>query len=398
MSGPRQIVFLRYWGSTFKTPLQAKRMASLFVPIIRLGWKCYLAVEREPADPSWGNEFVKSGVDIVCLPRPKGSFDLDSILRTRELCRRLGCSILVCDNIHLPPLIGSWLAGVPVRIWFKRAMNSHYEECRNPTFKERVGISTRLSCWLATRVVAVSSAVRDELVEFGAPDHRVVVLNNPRPELAATQISRHEARGGFGYSDSDIVILSIAHAVPVKGWDLLVEAFSKVAPTQPRARLLLVGSTTGAHEELFFQQLQKTISERGLETRVRFMGHVGDVRPALAASDVFALPSRSEGCCNALLEALESGLPCVATRVGNAADVIESGTNGFLVERNNPEQFAQQLHKIVSDDSLRGAFALRTEMPKTILDRNQYAEYCAELYRSLLEHREARVPHRGMHP
>lgn len=74
------------------------------------------------------------------------------VARACALCRRLKCSVFHCDNMHTSPLIGAAVAQVPVRIWYKRSMNAHFEECRGPGWRERLAVSTRLSCCLATRV------------------------------------------------------------------------------------------------------------------------------------------------------------------------------------------------------------------------------------------------------
>jgi glycosyltransferase involved in cell wall biosynthesis len=75
--------------------------------------------------------------------------------------------------------------------------------------------------------------------------------------------------------------------------------------------------------------------------------------PVLAASDVFCLPSRSEGFSNALIEAMGSRLPCVATRVGGNAEALTEGVNGFLVESEDADAMADRLLRLLRDPKLR---------------------------------------------
>src|SRR5262249_56746103 len=79
----------------------------------------------------------------------------------------------------------------------------------------------------------------------------------------------------------------------------------------------------------------------GVEDSVRFEGTVADVRPVLAAMDVFVLPSRAEGMSNALLEAMAAGRPVVATAVGGNTEVVTDGETGLLVPPANPAAIAR---------------------------------------------------------
>jgi glycosyltransferase involved in cell wall biosynthesis len=129
----------------------------------------------------------------------------------------------------------------------------------------------------------------------------------------------------------------------VKGWDVLLRALVEARDRIPAAKLLLAGSTSGSDEREFHERLLRFIAEHGLEQSVRFTGHLTDIAPALRASDVFVLPSRSEGYSLALLEALTAGLPVVSTRVGIAPEVIVEGRNGTLVEREDASDLARGL-------------------------------------------------------
>jgi glycosyltransferase involved in cell wall biosynthesis len=351
------VTLVRYWGSFFKTPRQAREFARVFVAAAARGWRTHLVCCRPPDD---------AGV----------------VWRALRLCRCLHCDVFHCDNMHTSPLIGARLAGVPVRLWSKRSMQPAFEEDRTPTLRDRAAISVRVSCRLATRVVAVSSAVRDELVGLGIPLRKFVVFPNPVPELA--QVDRGQARAGYGHGDDELVIATVGHAVPAKGWETLLRAFRRVVAEVPKARLLLVGSTSAPQERVHFDELLRLVELFGLTERVHFAGHVPDVSVPLAAADVFALPSRSEGSSNALLEALHAGLPCVSARVGAAADLIQPGENGLLVEREDEEGLANALRLLASDADLREQLARSLRATPTAWNPDQYAKGLVDLYASLL--------------
>jgi len=386
MTDPRsQTVFLRYWGSHFKSQRHVEVLAREFRPLVACCWRCVLVLERLPADASWLLPLTELGVQIECLPRPRSSRDWAAVWRAWRLYRRLRPDVVVCDNIHSVPLIAGALAGVPVRVWFKRSMSSHYEQMRRPTLRERLRFSERLSAALATRIFAVSQAVKDELVGLGFPAEKIVVRHNPRRLIGLDRApDRAVAREQWGYHDQHVVIGTVGHAVPVKGWDILLEAFARVAAVDQRARLLLVGSYQAPGEQAHYLKLKEYLDAHGLGDRVQFTGHLTDIVPALRAMDIFVLPSRSEGCPNALVEALQAGLPCVSSRVGHASEVIQPGVNGFLVERGRVDGLAEALLKLVQDDALRAKCAQHAVVPPCIPTLEEYAEQLAGDYETLL--------------
>lgn len=388
-------VLLRYWGSHFKSMRQARDFATEFRPLRARGWSCHLVVERLPDDTLWLRPLQDLEVGLICQPRPRANFDRHCVSRVRRLCRELGTRVFHCDNMHMSPLLGAALAAVPVRIWSKRSMSQHFEESRPPSWKERWAPSTRFSCRLATRVMAVSQAVKDELLEMGIPGEKILVRHDPRRlgARARDPQGRHQ-RTLWGFAESDVVIVTIGHAVPVKGWDVLLRAFSIVASRDDRARLLVVGSQTSEAERDHFRALERIIRASSLESHVRFAGHVMDIQPALAAADIYVSPSRSEGFSLALVEAMEAGLPCVATRVGIAPQAIQDGVNGLLVDRCDDAGLARALLRLATDDALRRQFAAAVKVPDCIPTLEDYAERIARDYEALLA--EAQNDRRGV--
>jgi glycosyltransferase involved in cell wall biosynthesis len=249
----------------------------------------------------------------------------------------------------------------------------HFEECRRPSLKERLALSTRLTSLLATKVICVSDSVAEEAGRFGAARVKIAVRNNPRPARSGDRgPDRAAARAGFGFSDADYVIVAVGHTVPVKGWDVLLKAFGEVARAVPSARLLLAGSHSAPVEATCYQQLLALCAEQQVRERVTFTGHVPDVLPVLRAADVFVLPSRSEGNSYSLLEALDAGLPCVATKVGAAPQMIQDGVNGYLVARLDTAGLAKALIHL-GDPARRSKFAKAVALPTAVPTFEEYA-------------------------
>ena len=376
---------VRYWGSHLKSERHVQKLVAHLMPLVTRGWHCYLVVERLPEERSWLEPFQALGIRLVVLPRPRGNFDFKCVARAYALCRQLRCSVFHCDNMHTSPLLGAFLARVKVRIWSKRSMSAYYEQGRQPGLRERIALATRTSSFCATRIFAVSRQVQKELVEMGTPQGRVVVRHNPHM-LSVERIAydRMAVRQSLGLADTDKVVINVGHAVPIKGWDLLVSAFARVAEAEPQARLILVGSFTANHERACYADLQRRIAEHDLKAKVTFTGRVGDIGRVLQAADMFVMPSRSEGFSLALVEALQAGLPCIATRVGIAEDVIEDGVNGFLVGPGDEGGLAQAMLRLTQEEALRKQLAENAVVPACIPTLEEYAENLACDYESLL--------------
>jgi glycosyltransferase involved in cell wall biosynthesis len=165
----------------------------------------------------------------------------------------------------------------------------------------------------------------------------------------------------LGYLESDLIITSVGHAAPVKGWDVLLASFGEVARQDAKARLLLVGDIPTAGETAFADSLHALASRNGWGDRVRFLGRRDDIPRLLAISDIFVLPSRSEGQPGALVEAMATGLPCVAARVGGIPEVIRDGHDGLLVDRGDSEALGHAILRLVNDKQLKAELSRRAK-------------------------------------
>jgi glycosyltransferase involved in cell wall biosynthesis len=138
---------------------------------------------------------------------------------------------------------------------------------------------------------------------------------------------RAEARRALDLGADDLMVLSVGRMTPQKGQHTLLHALA--SPELSSVRLLLVGR--GSRQDY----LQALAAELGLSDRVRFLGTRGDVPQLMRAADLFALPSLHEGFGLVLVEALASGTPVVASRVGPVPDIVLEGETGILVEAND---------------------------------------------------------------
>jgi glycosyltransferase involved in cell wall biosynthesis len=177
-------------------------------------------------------------------------------------------------------------------------------------------------------VLAASEAVRAEIAAHDAGlAARTRVLRNGTDLSAFTAVRgmRAAAREVLGYRPGTFVLGTVARLDPRKGLDLLLDAASRALPRVPGLELLVVGD--GAERE----RLMARAGQLGLLARVRFVGEQSDVRPYLAAFDLFAAPSRSEGSGLALVEALAAGVPVAGAPIGGIPEKLAGGAAGWLV-------------------------------------------------------------------
>jgi glycosyltransferase involved in cell wall biosynthesis len=128
-----------------------------------------------------------------------------------------------------------------------------------------------------------------------------------------------------------------------KGLDVLLCAWRSVLRDVPEAQLIVIGE--GPLEE----DLKRQARELGIAESVEFAGRREDIPEQLHRASIAVLPSRYEGLPNAVLEAMASGLACVATRVSGSEDIIRDGETGLLVEPDQPEELAAALRSLLCD-------------------------------------------------
>jgi len=130
---------------------------------------------------------------------------------------------------------------------------------------------------------------------------------------------------------------------PEKGLDVLLQALPFLTVRHPRLGLCIVG------DGRLRASLQDLARELGLQERVFFAGAQTDVRPWLAAFDLFLMPSRREGMGIAILEAMAMGKPVVASRTGGIPEVVIDGRTGVLVPPDDPRILAAAVEGLLQD-------------------------------------------------
>ena len=185
----------------------------------------------------------------------------------------------------------------------------------------------RLAARWTDRMITLTDRGRDEHLALGigtAPQYRVVPSGVPTAAIRGVAPSRDVARARLGLAASAFVVVGVGRLVPVKGFDLVVDALPRVVAARRDACVILVGD--GPERDA----IEARAKALGVASHLRLPGAVDDVVPYLAAADVLAAPSRNEGMGRAIVEAMALGVPVVAASVGGIPDVVDAACGRLI--------------------------------------------------------------------
>ena len=203
----------------------------------------------------------------------------------------------------------------------------------------------------ATGVVSVSHTLRDVLVNAGVDGSVIRVIPNAVDRKMFRPGERGEARLRLGLPPDGRLVVSVGNLVELKRHDVLVEALARARQDVPDLMLAILGG--GDAQRGYSARLEGLAAHLGLGDAVRIVGRVPASRVAdwLQASNLFALATSREGCCNAVLEALACGIPVVTTPAGDNAHFVRDGVNGRLVPIDDAEALARALVETLRRDT-----------------------------------------------
>lgn len=275
--------------------------------------------------------------------------DLVSLWRLVRVFRREKPTMVhsITPKAGLLSMMAAWICRVPVRM-------HTFTGLVFPTatgIKQRILIFTdRLTCACATHIVPEGEGVKNDLIRFGITKKPLKVLGYgnvrgidlnyynatlPDVKAAADKIRR----------DGKFTFIFIGRLVRDKGINELVDAFVRLNSQWPKTRLLLVGP----YEENLDPLSPETLSAININEAIQCVGTQNDVRPWLAASDVFVFPSYREGFPNVVIEAGAMGLPSIVTDINGSREIIEDGKNGVIIPSHDENALYMAMDSFISN-------------------------------------------------
>jgi sugar transferase (PEP-CTERM/EpsH1 system associated) len=237
-----------------------------------------------------------------------------------------------------------------------------------PLVHRYVAVSRDLEGWLESTVGVAPGRIRQ--IYNGVATDRFHPRHGPRPDLTPP---------GF-LPEAALVIGTVGRLAEVKDQRTLLAAFAELIGGRPGLAAYLRLAVVGDGE--LRQALEGQARALGIAPLVWFAGDRDDVPELLRLFDLFVLPSLGEGISNTLLEAMATGLPAIATRVGGNPELVEDGKSGALVPVGSPRALAGAMLSFVEDAPLRsraGAAGL------DLVSRRFGWERCVEQYLSLYD-------------
>jgi glycosyltransferase involved in cell wall biosynthesis len=263
--------------------------------------------------------------------RMSRKYDIGALVRLVRLLRQERVDVVYTFLIHSHVIgrIAARLANVSVIL-------SSQQIAGWETWPQRV--MNRITSRWCSAIVAVSKSVERYLkAEVGISPEKLVTIYN------SVDLERFPPRDALFSNPSQPVLGTVARLNPEKDHDTLLEAFQRVRRDHPTARLVIAGD--GPERS----RLERKAAGLGLETSVEFLGYVDDVREVFRRLDIYIQSSHVEGLSVSVLEALASGLPVVAARVGGNDEAVIENVCGLLVEPGNADALATAVSSLLAN-------------------------------------------------
>ena len=226
--------------------------------------------------------------------------------------------------------------------------------------------------------IATSEQIRQEFLDCGFPPDSIVKIANgvdtERFHPPGSIQEKEDLKRKFGFPAGPLIIYC-GMIIPRKNVDLIVKVFCDIHKTNLTSHLALVGpwpEETASESGGYIGHLHRLLRGAGLEKHVTFAGYQECIEQYLRAADLFFFPSKQEGMPNVLLEAMASGLPCIASRISGTEDLIENGVNGLLLDPDSEDGFAELLNRVLGNPGLHHQLANKARA--TILERYSLQE------------------------
>ncbi len=303
---------------------------------------------ENPGEGSLLDLALARGIEPVVIPDIVGQAtlkprDLRALVALYRLMRRERPQI-VHTHAAKPGVVGrlaARLAGVPVVVhtFHGHILHGYY----GPLMSRLLRGMERLLAHLSDRIIAVSEQVKQDLVRYGvAPPEKISVIPlgfDLGPFLENGH--RGQFHGELGLTNGAPLVGIVGRIFPIKNHRLFLEAAARVAAEERSARFVVVG------DGILRAEMEGHARRLGIGDRVTFTGWRRDLPVIYPDLDVLVVSSKNEGTPVSAIEAMASGCPVVATRVGGLPDLIEEGKTGYLVPPENAPALAAAILRVL---------------------------------------------------
>jgi len=321
----------------------------------------------------FAEESARAGIETFAIPETRVA-DTQIITQLRHIIRDRNIEMVVSHDYKAS--LVSWIATRGLGT----SLVAIYHGVTSEDAKVRLynAIDT-LMLKKMLKVIAVSQYTRTHLISRGIREKRIVVVPNA---VDATTLSL-SAPPKQPLGSRQLRLVAAGRFSREKGFDILLDAVARVKDTAPPFRLFLYGK--GPEETT----LRKMIESLALTEIVEFCGFVDDIAPVFRTMDMLVMTSRSEGMPLIILEAWRERLGVVATAVGGIPEMIESGTNGLLIQSSETGAVSEALVSAMNNMEAIAEYGRRGfELLKSTYNYENQSACLAAVYREAFAERK----------
>ncbi len=302
-----------------------------------------------PGEGSMSDYAQSKGVKTIAIPEMVG----EASLRPRDIKALL--SLYRILRVERPQIVhthtakagflgrlAARMAGVPVLIhtYHGHVLNGYYGPAKSWLLK----MMERGLARITDRLVAVSELVKEDLIAYRvAPPEKISVIPlgfDLEPFFDGESL-KGEFRRELELGSGDKLVGILGRIFPIKNHRLFLESAAQIAQQESNVRFVIVG------DGILKSEMEKYARDLGIQQRVIFTGWRHDLPRIYADLDLLVVSSDNEGTPVSAIEAMASGCPVVATRVGGLPDVIENGETGYLVPAQQPQALAAAMLDLI---------------------------------------------------
>ncbi|MBN1694073.1 glycosyltransferase family 4 protein [candidate division WOR-3 bacterium] len=287
------------------------------------------------------------------------------------------------DIVHLHGLLN--LKGALAALFTKRLIVWHFHETLYPQFL--IKILRPFTNFAAENLVHISKNTRNYYLTDPNPKEVLIYEPVDTEEFGLASIKKERKvnlRKELNISENDIVLGSVGNISWVKGYENLIISMGALKKKHKNLKLLIIGKILSTQAG-YYKQLKRLASSMGLEQDIYFLGQRDDIPQLLSLTDIFILPSLTEGTPLSILEAMSMKLPVIASRVGGVPEVVSDGKTGLLVNPGNPDEITDAVLKLLKNPKIRKEMGAKA---RKIAKKKFALEHCVreheKLYKRLI--------------
>lgn len=288
-----------------------------------------------------GKEIEDLGVEVYCLNKLKHTFDWTMVKDIYHFIKKKNIKIVRTHQYHanLYGRLAAKLAKVPCIV-----ASVHNVYTMDRKFHRR--IMNKFLSRFSDKVVAVSETVKKDILKYdGLHEDEIMVIYNGIDTDSFVNRDGNAIRKELGIPSDVPVIGTVGRLTPQKGQKCLIEAISRMKEKFTEIMLLIVG------EGPIKDELKDYVNTLNINKNVIFTGSRRDVPALLSAMDIFVLPSFWEGLPNALIEAMASGKPIIASDLPPVREIFDSEKVGVIVPVRDSTAISSSIESLLNNKS-----------------------------------------------